>query len=254
MTQKRLNRSVVKALEVLELFSSLDGGFTATEIAQALRLSQGSLYPILHALEIGGYLNRDSSKRYRLGYKFLQKANLVLQQSDVQRVAKPFLKNLATKLKVNVHLGILYGGKVLYLWRETGSETVIISEIIGWQEPAYCTALGKILLSSLSDDELEEYLAKEKLVPFTNYTITEATKLRNELAMVQTRGYAISDEEAHEGVVGLAAPVRDFRQKIIAGVSISVPKARFEGEKETLIQAVTAAAAAISKRLGYGRG
>jgi len=254
MTQKRAlgrrNLSVVKALAVLELFTTQDGYLTATQIGQALRISQGSLYPILHALEAAGYLIRDNGKRYRLGYKFLEKANLVLQQSDVQSVAKPYLKDLAIRLKANVHLGVLRNRKVLYLWREVGSGTVIISEIVGWQEPAYCTALGKTLLAFLSEEELEEYLAQEELTPLTTYTITVATRLREEIAIVRARGYAISDEEAHEGTVGVAAPVRGFSEQTRAGISISVSKTRFEKERDVLIQAVIDVAAAISQRLG----
>lgn len=249
---QRLNRSVVKALDVLEAIATAEnGGITPTEVATRVGLSRGSVYPILRALEQRGYVHKDSTKGYQLGPVFLRYAYRVLNQLKLPETARPVLQKLASKLNLNVHLGILHHRQVLYLDRVVGSNTVVLGEIIGLVEPAYCTALGKTLLASLSDVELEAYLAEEKLLPLTPHTITDASILRDVLKKAWEEGYAINDEEAHEGIVGVAAPIKDFRGRTVAAISISIPKDRFLAMKEELINEVKLAAAEICERLGH---
>jgi DNA-binding IclR family transcriptional regulator len=247
---KRLNQSVNKALAVLGILQSQNEWCTATEIAKLLGISLGSLYPILRSLELHGYLSRDGSKRYSLGYKLLEHANLILQRNDLYNQAKPHLRKLASTYSVNAHLGIFHARQVLYLHREVGGKNVIIGEIVGWREPAYCTALGKVLLAHLPSHELETYLSQEQFIAFTPNTIIEPRKLRRELEKIRLTGFAINDEEAHEGVVGIAAPVIDFHGQAQAAISISVPKSRFREERDKLVAAVKETAFRISKELG----
>ncbi len=247
---KRLNKSVNKALAVLSVFQLQNGQLSATEVAKILRIPLGSLYPILHSLELHGYLSRDGSKRYSLGYKFLEHANIILRQNNLYTQAKPFLRKLASTYSVNAHLGVLYEQKVLYLYREVGGNNVVIGEIIGWKEPAYCTAIGKVLLAYLPSHELEEYLAREQFIAFTPNTIVEPRELRRELKRIRQDGFAISDEEAHEGVVGVAAPIMDIHDQVRAAISISVLKTRFRKERDELVAAVKKTAFLISKGTG----
>jgi DNA-binding IclR family transcriptional regulator len=245
-----MNKSIEKAIRVLDLFDKRTRQLTATEIAKSLNTTPSVIYPVLRTLETHGYLMRDGQKRYGLGYKLLERANLVLQQTDLYTLAKPNLRELATAWSVNAHMGVFYASSVLYLHREVGGGRVIIGEMTGLREPAYCTALGKTLLAFLPEEEFDSYLSTEHLSLFTPYTIVDTAELRLERGRIREHGFAISDEEAHEGVIGVGAPVTDFRGDVQAAISISVPKSRWDKESADLIAAVKQTAFRLSEGLG----
>ena len=247
--KRRVNGSVVKALSVLDAFGPETDQLSASQIGQITGLSRGSLYPILYALEDHGYLRRLTPRTYAIGFRVAELANLVLRSLDIQESVRPSLRALASTLKVNAHLGVLNGFEALHLYREIGADAVVVGEIVGWQAPAYCTALGKALLGYLPESKLRQLLASHPLVRHTPATITHVDLLMLEMRRIAASGYAISREECHEGIVGIAAAVRDANDTVCCGISISVTKPRFDREKKTLLEAVQKAAAAISAQL-----
>ncbi len=247
------NKSIEKGASILDLFDAETPRLSATEIARRLGTKVSIIYPILRTLETSHYLMRNEDKKYGLGFKFLERANLVLQRMDLYTKAQSHLKRLANTWSVNAHLAILYGHKVFYLHREVGSSNVFIREIVGLVEPAHCTALGKALLAFLPEDDRESYLAQDSFIAFTPHTITDKNALRADLEQIRKDGLAISREEAHEGVVGVAAPVRDFRDQVRAAISISVPKSRWHREEVDLMTAVRETAFLLSRDLGATR-
>lgn len=250
-SSKYENKSVQKAIKIFQLFSEKKQKVTATEIANELDTQPGTIYPILYVLEENGYLKKDKGKEYRLDYKFLEHANLVLKGMEVEQKAKPHLRKLADKLKANSHLGVLRNRKVLYLDREVGAGTVAIREITGLRETPHCTAMGKVLLSDLEEERLEEIIKQEGLRPITNNTITDKETFFSEIEEVRKEGYAINNEESQEGIVGVGAPVKDYRGNIHAAIAASVMKSRFNREKDDLVAEVLQAGKNISYEMGY---
>jgi DNA-binding IclR family transcriptional regulator len=256
LEERYINKSLQKAFSILEFFSPTVERLSATEIARRLGTVPGVIYPILYTLERYGYLARDGNKKYSLGLKFLERGNLILQQLDLRDKAKPYLRELANTYNVNAHLAVLYGWKVMYLHREEGYPTVIIKEVVGQQVPAYCTALGKVLLASLDEQDFEAYLAQEELKPLTPKTISDPMRLREELKRVRAQGYAIDNEEFHEGNMCVAAPIRNHLGKTLGAISVSFPKERFlKGHlRDSAISEVVNNALKISRELGYSEG
>lgn len=252
--ERYLNTSLTKALRVLDLFNGVEGGLTLSEIAQRLGTRPGSIYPILYTLNKLGYLERDAdTKRYKLGLHILALANQVLSSLDIRQVAKPVLKRLAREFSANAHLAVLYEGEVLYLDREEASPSVIIPTVIGRRVPLHCTALGKVLLA-YNPEDLEKLLAKGPLPALTSNTITNPELLRRELEQVRQQGYATDWEEFHEGNVCVAAPVHNYRGRVVAAVSLSFSKARLTRESlNTFVQAVVSGAQEVSRAMGYQR-
>jgi len=246
---RRLNGSVLKALSVLDAFGPQRDQLNGSQLAEITGLSRGSLYPIIHSLETGGYLQRVAPRTYSVGFRVVELANVVLRRLDIQESVRPALQRLASTLKVNAHLGVLNGHDALHLYREIGADAVVVGEIVGWQAPAYCTALGKVLLAHLPGRELDAFLASAVLVPHTPTTITNATQLADEIRSIAEIGHAVSQEEYHEGVVGIAAAVRDAQGVVCCAISVSVTKPRFDREERTLVDAVRQAAASISDQL-----
>ncbi|MCS7216124.1 MAG: IclR family transcriptional regulator [Candidatus Bipolaricaulaceae bacterium] len=250
--ERYLNTSLAKALRVFELFNGVEGGLSLSEIASRMGARPGSIYPIVYTLQKFGYLERDAeTKKYRLGLRILALANQILSSLDVREKAKPVLKRLARELEVNAHLAVLYEGEVLYLDREEAAPSVVIPSVIGRRVPPHCTALGKVLLA-YSPEALEGFLAKGSLPALTPNTITNPELLRRELERVRQQGYAIDWEEFHEGNICVAAPVRNYRGKVVAAISVSLAKVRLTHTPlDSFVQAVTKGAQEVSLEMGY---
>jgi DNA-binding IclR family transcriptional regulator len=244
--------SVARALTILELFEPETPSLSASQIARSLRVRPGSLYPALSTLERFGYLERRPDKRFRLGLKLLERGHTILLHPDMYERAKPALRELAQALSANAHLAVLYQGKVLYLGREEAAPSAVFPSIVGRLAPAHCTALGKVLLAHLALGERRPLLAGRPLERWTARTITGLRRLERELAGVRGRGYAVDDEELHDGVMCVAAPVRDHAGKVVAAISVSLLKTRVtESRQHKIAQEVVRTAAIISGAMGY---
>lgn len=242
-----------RALRILDLFSESREILTASEIAAILSTTPATLYPTLYTLKAHGYLIRDDRKRYRLGLKLLERSGQVLAQLDVRRVAHLHLRELARRWQVTADLAVLYGNEVLYLARETGHPTAILSEVVGRRVPLHCTSLGKVLLAHLSDQEQLELIRSLKLVAYTPHTITEAKRLAAELSKTRERGYALDIQEFHLGIACVGAPIRGYDGRVVAAISLMLPvddEVRNHGH-EAAAAAVVETATAISAELGF---
>lgn len=250
--EQYLNTSLVKALQVLDLFNEVEGGLSLTEIARRMGTRPGSIYPIVYTLYKFGYLARDAeTKKYHLGLRILTLANQILSSLDIREQGKPVLKKLAKELEVNAHLAVLYENEVLYLDREEAAPSVVIPSVIGRRVPPHCTALGKVLLAH-DPEALERILAKGPLPALTANTITNPEVLRRELERVRAQGYAVDWEEFHEGNICVAASVRNYRGKVVAAISVSFSKARLTREPlDRFVKAVTSGAFELSCALGH---
>lgn len=244
--------SLARALTILDLFEASAATLSATQIARSLRVRPGSLYPALGTLERFGYLERRPDKRFRLGLKLLERGHTILQSLDVYERAKPALQALARALAANAHLAVLHQGQVLYLGREEAAPSAVFPSIVGRLVPAHCTALGKVLLGHLDPAERCRLLTARPLERRTPRTITSLRRLEAELAGVVKRDYAVDNEELNQGVVCVAAPVRDHAGEVVAAISLSLLKARVTNVRlEKIAQEVIRTAAIISGAMGY---
>ena len=97
---------------------------------------------------------------------------------------------------------------------------------MGCRSPLYCTSTGKLYLAWMSNSELDRYLKSEKLIPYTENTITDADSLRKVISTIREDGFASTNSEFVLGVIGAAVPVVDKTNRLLAGLAISVPSVR----------------------------
>ena len=253
MAREYRNKSLDRALRILDLFDESQESMKVSEIATAVGTTAATLYPTLSTLVAHGYIVRDDRKQYRLGMKLLERSGQVLAQSDVRRIARPYLRELARSRQVTVDLGILYGYEVLYLEREVGHPTAVLGEVVGRRVPAHCTSLGKALLAFHPDAELPEFLQDLPLDRYTPNTIVQAEKLIDELATIRERGFALDVEEFHQGNACVSAPVWSHGGRVVAAISLMLPvDDRIRTRKcESEAAAVIQTADGISNELGY---
>ncbi|MGI9952152.1 IclR family transcriptional regulator [Moorellaceae bacterium AZ2] len=249
---KYILQSVDNALRLLEAFSAAEPELGISELSRKLGLSKSAVFRLVLTLENRGFLVQDqSSGKYRLGLKNLYLGGLVLRYMDLVKLAQPYLEDLMRKTEETVHLVILERGEAIFIGKVESARPMRMGSYVGARMPAYCTATGKVLLAHLSEEELEDYLKRTPLKRFTPYTITEPEALRRHLLTVRQQGYAVDQEESEDGLMCIAAPVRDRSGRVIAAISISGPAGRMDRRREEFKDLVVSTADGIAKVLGW---
>ncbi|MEE9181886.1 MAG: IclR family transcriptional regulator [candidate division NC10 bacterium] len=247
-------QSVDRALDILEAFNYQEEELGVTELSQKLGLHKNNVFRLLATLECRGYIEQDKrTGNYRLGIKTFEVANIFIHHLGLRRQARPVLEEMVNRCDETAYLGILDGPEVVYVLMHETSQTVRIVPRLGHRLPAYCTASGKIQLAYESRDHLAQIFEGHPLKPLTANTVDNLDKLVTHLKEVARLGYAVDDEELEEGVRCVAAPVKDYSHRVVAGVGLSGPVSRFSMERveKELVPLVKEAAAKISQRLGY---
>lgn len=242
-----------KAFSVLDILLKNNAPMSMTEISAELGLYPSTIHRILDTLKYGGYVEQDpNTQKYQLGLKLLELGMARLNQIDLVKEAKPFLKELVKKCNETVHLAVLEDTNVLYLAKEESTQTIRMISYVGKRAPLHCTALGKILLAFLPTDKREYLLNKMELFKLTENTITDKDKLQEELRRIKQVGFALDKEENEKYVRCIAAPIRDYKGRVIAAVSISGPSYRInEDNQNHLKEELVSTCQKISARLGF---
>jgi len=242
--------SVAKAAEILNLLYAKDIQLGATEIARELNISPGAAHHLLYTLKQYNLVEQDvTTKKYFLGVRLAMMGDRVKDINYLIDFCRPYLKELMMRTGETANLSVLRNGQVIYVAQEANNKLIRMFTELGAAVDAHCSGAGKVLLAGLKDEEIEEIIDKRGLTPYTRNTIIHKEKLLDSIKSIREAGYAIDDEESEEGVMCVAAPVRDYRGVFIAAVSISGPAQRF---RENLIgyrEIVTEVCAKISQAL-----
>ncbi|MFD2045263.1 IclR family transcriptional regulator [Ornithinibacillus salinisoli] len=250
-----MNQSVVKALNLLELFSEDVHELTLKEIAFRSNLPKPTAYRLLSSLEEMGFLYKlkdtEHDSRYRLGLKLLELGQLVADQLEVRRVALPSMKKLAEEINEAVHLVVVNHQQATYIEKVESNKALRLYTRIGKSSPLYIGSGPKLLLAYLEEDQQQNILREMNTKSLTEKTI-QKEKLMKELTFIREQGYAYSVGEQDTDTTGISYPIFDHRNRVIAALTVSGLSSYFTGEglqkikTETLQTAMT-----ISEKLGY---
>lgn len=250
----RLVPAVARAFDILELFLDEGGELSIPEIVAQTGLPRTTVFEIVGTLLARNYLSRtaDNRDRFELGFMSFQLGTAYRWRSRLIRIGQRIAEEVSEECSETVNIAVLDGLDVVYLCTVEGNQAVRIAVSVGRRLPAHCTALGKVLLASLTKAELEKiYPADSELTPRTQHTLTTSKKLFTELDKVRVSGYAIERNESNDGVSCLAAPIRDDSDRVVAAMSITVPSHRFTDQEESrLCSVVQRGALLVSARLG----
>lgn len=250
-------QAIERGCRILDLLGQEKQNLSIGDISHALNLPKPTVHRILSTLCRMGYTAQDDiSKNYRLDFRLVELGQSVLDRINFRKESGPFLRELADMVQETVHLAILDNADILYLdkvERISHPVTLRMASRIGMRNYAHSCALGKVLLASLPDKERKEILAQKGLPKRTKNTIVDLKDLTEQLTIIKSQGYAADNEENEKGIRCVAAPIRNYRGEVIAGISVSGPAVRITKERinRQLKSQVMAAAAKITKKLGY---
>ncbi len=221
-------RSVEKTMRILDAVASSDEGINLRDLARQMEMSKGTLHRFLATLRVGGYIEQDAAtKRYSLGLRFHQFSQSVLRQNTLLARSRPVMRRLVQRCGETVTLAVLEGTEVHYVDAQESNDPLRYSVKAGGRAPAHATALGKVLLAGLADEEIRRRYAGRRLPRHTAHTVTSLASLLRTLRQVRHDGNACDDEEFIEGIRCIASPIREYTGRTIAALSISGPAFRF---------------------------
>ncbi|WP_461207875.1 IclR family transcriptional regulator [Clostridium sp. DL1XJH146] len=243
-----------RTLDIIELLSTEQQGLGVTEISIRTNLHKTTVYRILSSLCSRNYVEKNPSNKYQIGRKLIEIVSCHINDLELQTEARPFLLELSSQYNLTCHLGVLDGDQVVYIEKLDSYTKLRLYAQIGYRVPAYCSSLGKCLLSCLSDTELEETISLCQFEKFTPNTIVTLPSLKNHLRKVRVQGWAIDNQEYAMSQRCIAAPIYDYRGEVIAAVSGSGTLEQLPDKKIIPIaKHIVQIGIEISERLGYSK-
>ncbi|MFD3991618.1 IclR family transcriptional regulator [Streptomyces sp. NPDC058583] len=250
----RLVPAVTRAFDVLELFLEGDGTLSAPEITRRLQLPRTTTHELVTTLTARNYLVPvpEQPGRYRLGVRTYQLGSRYAEQLDLAAEGHQVAREVADTCGETVHVAVLEDMDVIYIAKVDSTHAVRMVSAAGRRLPAHCTAVGKMLLATLPEAELEERLDGHDLAGMTPRSITDPDALRAALAEIRILGVAGEQQESNPDVSCVAAPVRDRSGRVVAALSVSVPVHRWSEDRENELTALAVTGASrLAERLGY---
>jgi len=239
-------QSFARGLAVLRSFGADAPAQTLSEVAQRTGLTRAGARRILLTLVHLGYMET-AGRQFRLTPKVLDLGYAYLSSLPVWSQAQPILEELTAELRQSCSATVLDGGDIVYVLRLATHRTMSINLSVGSRLPAYCTAMGRVLLSGLAPEQLQRQLATAALLKVTPQTETDPARLATLIAVVRQQGWCLVQDELELGLSSIAVPITDRAGGIVAAINISGPTAAATATlREQYLPRLQAAAARIS--------
>jgi DNA-binding IclR family transcriptional regulator len=249
-------QSLVRAFSILETIASHPGGIALRDLSKLVSLHTSTAHHLVKTMVTMGYVSQAAdSRHFSIGGRFFHLAASALNETRLLNMVNPYVRKLARETRSTCQFAVRSGDRAAVLVKGEGGDIFHSAEQVGASRPTHCTSHGKVMLSGLSDVELDEFLRTYELERMTSNTITSREQLRREIELTRKRGIAYDDAEFHPELRCVAAPVRDFTGRVIGSIGVSGPIWRLSLQLlQAKAEAVRKAANQLSRDLGYEPG
>jgi DNA-binding IclR family transcriptional regulator len=245
--------AVERAIDILEFLIGRNEAVSIKELAESLKIPKVSVFRIMKSLESKGYVhNQGKTGLYVLGTKIVSIGTALSRDANLSQIANPYMFDLARRTGQTVQLGILFEYQIMYIdqIRTTDALTLIVPN----RKPfaVNTSAGGKVLVSNLEPERMQEFLDKTVLEANTPNAIVDKQRFFEELVKVKKQGYAIDDEEFARGIRCIAAPVHNNAGETIASLGITGHTREITDDRiATMVNDTLEIAREISTNLGH---
>ncbi len=241
-------QSFARGLEVIRSFSAAAPRQTLTEVAGRAGLTRAGARRILLTLQTLGYVESDG-KLFSLTPRILDLGFAYLSSMPIWNLAEPVMEALVEQVKESCSAAALDGTDIVYVLRVPTRKIMSIGLGVGSRLPAYCTSMGRMLLSGLPDDEVLRRLRSTKRMPLTRHTIVDVEALLAKVQQARKQGWCLVNQELEEGLVSIAAPITNRAGRMVAALNISGQANRTSAKlmQESMLPPLLEAARAISR-------
>jgi DNA-binding IclR family transcriptional regulator len=246
---------ITKVLRALSwLIQEPSGSTGVREMATALGLSPSSAHRLLTALADEGFVRQDAaSSKYLLGVEFYRLANIAAAKAPIRQAALKHMQRLVDACNETALLGIYDDLKqeMIFVARIESKHALRYAIELNQWMPVHVAASGLAIMAFLPPDEIQSIIARTRLAPLTDLSITEPYRLQMELQTIRIRGAATSRGHRVPGAVGLAAPIFGPSGKVVGDVCLTIPEQRFEERAEDqILDLLQACARSITEEIG----
>lgn len=221
---------LAKGLAAIETFTAERPRQSISEVSAASGLDRATARRCLLTLAHHGYADYDG-KFFTLTPRVLRLGTACLATMPLPQLVQPLLDALSEKLGESSSVSILDGADIVYVARAARKKVMSIALMPGSRLPAYCTSMGRVLLSAQPPDEVRALLAAAPLPARTAHTLTDPDAIMAELTRTQSRGYALIDQEVEIGLRSIAVPLFNARGAVVAAVNVGAPATQVGAEE-----------------------
>ena len=248
-------QSIGRAFAILEEVARNRDGIGLADLSKKVGLHNSTTFHLVKTMVSLGYIRQlKDSKRYRIGRPLFALAASALDEMEMVSMAMPVLDDLSRATGESSHFATRMSDAVVVMARTPGPGAFQLTDRVGVVRPAYCTALGKVILAALRPDQLDRYLERVELKSLTTKTITNAQRLRRELQEIRRSGIAIDDGEFDTEMRCAAMPVHDFSGQVVGAIGISGPVWRLSIQAlQTKARDLLEAAKSLSEAFGASK-
>ena len=245
-------QSLERGLAAIRAFTGDRSALSVTEVAQRTGVSRAAARRILFTLSSLGYVGVTENGLYRLEPTVLTLGYAYISGQDLPELARPSMQDVAHELNGSSSIGVLTGTDVTFIARVRAPGYLNTSLGVGSRLPAHLTAMGRVLLADLTDEEIDGYFDRAPAPEaFTDRTVTDRGRLREAILEARETGYALVDQELVTGVRALAVAIRGRDGAAQAGLNVAVADTRRDANEllQTHLPVLQRAAASISTAL-----
>jgi DNA-binding IclR family transcriptional regulator len=239
------------ACRVLRELRGHPGGLKAADLARSLGIPVTTTMRITATLQIEGLVQKNDG-RYGLGPVLIHLGNAALAGTDIRKLALPLLQKLTLDADETSHLAIPCNERSLIIAVQDSLHPLRAASPAGFLTDLHSSSTGKVFLSYLHRDQLDEFAALKAPYKHTANTLTRKADIEREIELTRKRGYSIDNEECHIGVRCVAAPIFSSDGSVVASIGITAATVRLAEKRipEMAAKVITAAAEA-SQLLGH---
>lgn len=236
----RLILSVDKSMKLIEIMLHARRPLTLKEIADASGCPKSTVHGLLFTMSQHEVVRQYPDGRYGLGIRLYECGAAVSESWDISARVHPYLEKLAQQTGAGVFITYFDGRNVISFDRCVGSGGLQVIPEVGMRMSLHATAQGKLFLSTLPRSKAQAILREEGMTAFTPHTITDMESMMAGLDAIRVQGYAIEHGEYRRGLMGAAAPIREFNGKMqyalgIVGLFRSVASDDFRSAIELML-------------------
>jgi len=241
--------ALFRGLTILEMFNSRERVLTVQDFADRLGVSVSSIYRIVTTLTEMNYLDKVARNTYQLGPQVISNGFSYLASRDIVDIAMPHLNALRNRVSMSCHLGIREGQEAVYIYRSFASQRLSVNVPTGTRIPCHCSAMGRVLLTGLTDDELENLYQHTRLDGYAIAAPRTLPELKQTIQQDAMQGWV---EHRSDFATAIATSLRNHHNQIVAAINVSGPDALMadEYQKEIVRHALLGTAQRISFELG----
>lgn len=250
-----MNNTIIKGIEILKLIAQSKKALNITEITKITNIPKTTVHNLVKTFEQTGFLELENNqlKSYKLGILSFEIGINYVNSLDIYTISKPILQELSNKTSNSSFLVKRLDNEIIYINKVEANKRIIATSDIGTRMPLYTSSMGKSILSTFSEEELENYFNNVKLIKKTPYTIDSKEKLLEQLEEGRKKGYFTANYENEDKLYCIGSPVFNHHNECVAAIGISLIS--FDKDtmknKDIFAEYVKESAYELSKKLGY---